>query len=109
MFRFVVYGKPNCSICDNRKETIVNCCNKLNLKQKTDNSDGDFSVDFIDGSTPEGMTDMCLKNIGLNIPSVLCYDDDTEVKRWIGPKDTPSMRDFKEIVENVTEKQEIRL
>lgn len=109
MLRFIVYGKENCSICDNRKETIRNCCEKLGLKQKTNEKDGDYCVDFIDGSTPEGMTDMCLKNIGLNIPSVLAYSDEKEVKRWVGPKDVPSMRDFKEICNNGYKQQEVRL
>ena len=107
MYKFIVYGKPNCSICDNRKETIRNCCGKFNLKEDTSGIKGDYSVDFIDGSTPEGMTDMCLKNLGLNIPSVIAYNEDAEIKRWVGPKDTPSMRDFKEIFNDVNKTEEV--
>lgn len=96
----IVYGKKNCSLCDNRKDNLKRLPDRF---KKAHNKDLEVEVEYWDVSTVEGMVHFCKEDrTTAEIPVVLIEDEKGGlIKAYHGPTDPVKPR---ELIEALSEK-----
>ncbi len=91
----VVYGKKNCSLCENRKETLKKFPNLAKKK----GLEIEISLDYRDVKTVEGLVSLCKdERTNSEIPIVILEDEKgTTLHIWNGPREAITTKDLVDI------------
>ena len=91
MWKFIVFGKGNCDLCDNRKAVISKALSIKGIEAE---------VVFFNAETPEGRMELSMIDDSHGeIPVVCAYKNEELVKIWDGPKAVVTTRDLMNLLE----------
>lgn len=96
----IVYGKKNCSLCENRKENLRRF--PAAFKKKT-GKEVQLEIEYHDIKTVEGLVAFCQDDrFNSEIPVVILEDDKGRfLHAWQGPEDVLTSRRLAEAVKSL--------
>lgn len=89
--KILIFGKKGCDLCENRLQSATKFKEVFAPE---------IEIEYYDAETPDGLTELAMLGIEVEIPAVVMTDeDDNIIQSWIGPTGNISVRTLKCAIE----------